>query len=202
MKEKLITMLGVAAALCIVALTGASCSSDNDNEETSVSTAEAMYAVQVSQDLLGIATVTAHYYDQNGKEQTEAVSNTKWTKKWTTTKFPATLRVWTEVTPKGNATTESYQLQCVAGALVIYTPATGNKWTDGCATGSLKAQPETVTADNVATWCAVKRSVECEVTANGQFKDNGGNEGGDMKSDNSFCRWIVEFFGMDPKICD
>ena len=77
MKEKLITMLGVAAALCIVALTGASCSSDNDNEETNVSTAEAMYAVQVSQDLLGIATVTAHYYDQNGKEQTEAVSSTK-----------------------------------------------------------------------------------------------------------------------------
>ena len=57
-----------------------SCGSDDEPEVKTPTSARAEYMVNLSQDLLDVATVTIYYIDSNGQQAQETVTSTPWTK--------------------------------------------------------------------------------------------------------------------------
>ena len=107
MKKNLLMMLtcGRAAILtCGLTVTLLSaCSSDNDKTETPQEQADVqmMYAVEVTDDVLKVASVEVNYVDQTGAKQKEVMTSTTWKKTLNAKTLPLTEGLWAKLTPKG-----------------------------------------------------------------------------------------------------
>ena len=92
----------------------ASCGGDDDNDEPEVlkaTSARAEYVVNVSQDLLNVATVTIYYIDATGQQAQENVTSTTWTKTVSFAALPTNAGFSVQPALKGAATQEEYTIE-------------------------------------------------------------------------------------------
>lgn len=92
-KKFFLAALTMMCAMTTTVMTACSSSSDDDGGKTSSNDPVAAtmdYVLTTSNEMLDILDVTIEYYDENGKVQTEKMTNPEW-KKTVRAKLPATL---------------------------------------------------------------------------------------------------------------
>lgn len=105
-------LLGGLLALGSLASCGGDDDDDNDEPEVQKATsARAEYVVNVSQDLLNVATVTIYYIDANGQQAQENVTSTTWTKNVSFAALPTNAGFSVQAALKGAATQEEYIIE-------------------------------------------------------------------------------------------
>ena len=191
MNKSFFSALALVLIAGIMSLSVTSCIDGKEDEKKD--TMEALCHVLVSEDVLKVADITVHYFDANGEEATEQMKSTEWKKTWTTTKLPAKVGVWAQITPKNVGGSENYQLKAVATAAYIFHTADGKEWADGNTDGNPQAEAETVNASNIAQWCSNAPEVRFEVDNQGLCIYSGGN--------NAFCEWVMNLFGYALSLC-
>ena len=103
-KKTIISALMAFVCMLAAGVVLASCSSDNDDKKTDGGKATHVaftYALTFDKNTLGIADVNVTYTDGNGKETTEQVKDTEWSRTVTSNSIPATFALKTSVTLKG-----------------------------------------------------------------------------------------------------
>lgn len=87
-KTKFFSMLTALLCVLTMSMTFSACGDDDDDPikptpgvtDTNIKKIDFTYKLELSQTYLDIADVTITYLDENGNEQTEAITSTKWTK--------------------------------------------------------------------------------------------------------------------------
>ena len=103
--------LFIAALMIVATLSLTSCGDDEPKDKTIATTT---YMMSFSQDMLEAANVFITYKAENGRNVTEAISDTWWTKTVSSDKFPAEFGVCYNFSTKSEAelTKDKYDLKC------------------------------------------------------------------------------------------
>lgn len=121
-------LLGGLVAFCSLT----ACGDDNDDSvepqpgKQQVASARVEYQVSVSQDLLDVATVTAHYIDDNGKQAQEDLSQTSWNKTVTIATLPSPAGYTLQARLKGDPSEEEYTIGASGRMTVTLLDQKGN----------------------------------------------------------------------------
>lgn len=87
-KTKFFSMLTALLCVLTMSMTFSACGDDDDDPikptpgvtDTNIKKIDFTYKLELSQTYLDIADITITYLDENGNEQTEAITSTTWTK--------------------------------------------------------------------------------------------------------------------------
>ena len=210
MKKNLLTMLSAILFCGFTATWLSACSSDNDDktETPQEQTVKMFYVVEVSDDVLKVASVEVNYVDQTGAKQKEVMTSTTWKKTLNAKTLPLTEGLWARITPKGAVASGNYQLKVTTAAGYEAKLTNGKSVFDGYGSDPDAAPTAAQTAEEVAAWCAKSGTVAFTVSKEGYAKqtkvDFGGNDGEDADNGlaTSICRWFLEFLGdKNPDDC-
>ena len=155
MKKNLLTMLAAILTCGLTAVMLSACSSDDDNNNEAPqeqADVQMMYAVEVTDDVLKVASVEVNYVDQTGAKQKEVMTSTTWEKTLNAKTLPLTEGIWAKLTPKGTVEPDSsYIVKVKTSAtyeakLANGQTASGGFGTDPTASLSLVQTPERVAA--------------------------------------------------------
>ena len=210
---KILTCGRAAILTCGLTVTLLSaCSSDDDPKTESPqeqADVQMTYAVEVTDDVLKVASVEVNYVDQTGAKQKEVMTSKKWIKALDTKTLPLTEGLWARITPKSAVASGNYQLKVITVAGYEAQLANGKKIFDGYGSDPEAAPTAAQTAEEVAAWCAKSPTVGFTVSKEGYAKqtsvDFGGNDGGSDKPDNGLgsylCAKIMELLGYKEFNC-
>ena len=189
MKKNLLMMLtcGRAAILtCGLTVTLLSaCSSDNDKTETPQEQADVqmMYAVEVTDDVLKVASVEVNYVDQTGAKQKEVMTSTTWKKTLNAKTLPLTEGLWAKLTPKGAVASGDYFVRVTTSATYEAKLANGQTITGGFGTDPTASLSLVQTPERVAAWCATSPTVGFAVDKDGYAAKTSVDFGGNSNND-------------------
>ena len=163
------------------------CSSDDDPKTESPqeqADVQMTYAVEVTDDVLKVASVEVNYVDQTGAKQKEVMTSTTWEKTLNAKTLPLTEGIWAKLTPKGTVEPDSsYIVRVKTSAtyeakLANGQTASGGFGTDPAASLSLVQAPE-----HVAAWCATSPTIGFAVDKNGNAAKTSVDFGGNSDDD-------------------
>ena len=189
MKKNLLMMLtcGRAAILtCGLTVTLLSaCSSDNDKTERPQEQADVqmMYAVEVTDDVLKVASVEVNYVDQTGAKQKEVMTSTTWKKTLNAKALPLTEGLWAKLTPKGAVASGDYFVKVTTSATYEAKLANGQTITGGFGTDPTASVSLVQTPERVAAWCATSPTVGFAVDKDGYAAKTSVDFGGNSNND-------------------
>lgn len=176
-KTKLFSLFMTLLCVLMTTVTFAACGDDDDDPkkdnpgavDQNIKTVNFTYILELSQTYLDIADVTITYLDNNGNEQTEAITSTSWTKTISRNSVPAsfyakpsfTLKEGVDATQKYNFSTNigySYKTLNAKGEIV-----TGNKHTTPHSTGGVKGE----NLEKFLQYENTQNVIKCNINAKG-----------------------------------
>ena len=163
------------------------CSSDDDNnaeapqEQADV---QMTYAVEVTDDVLKVASVEVNYVDQTGAKQKEVMTSTTWKKTLNAKALPLTEGLWAKLTPKGIVESDSsYIVKVTTSATYEAKLANGQTASGGFGTDPTASLSLVQTPEHVAAWCATSPTVGFAVDKNGNATKTSVDFGGNSDDD-------------------
>lgn len=112
---KFFSMLTALLCVLTMSMTFSACGDDDDDPikptpgvtDTNIKKIDFTYKIDLCQKFFDIADVTVTYLDNNGNEQTEAITSTTWTKTVSRTNVPTTFNAKLSFTLKDNVDTSA-----------------------------------------------------------------------------------------------
>ena len=184
---KILTCGRAAILTCgLTAVMLSACSSDDDPKTESPqeqADVQMTYAVEVTDDVLKVASVEVNYVDQTGAKQKEVMTSTTWNKTLNAKTLPLTEGLWAKLTPKGTVESGDYFVRVKTSATYEAKLANSQTTSGGFGTDPTASVSFVQTPEHVAAWCATSPTIGFAVDKNGNATKTSVDFGGNSDND-------------------
>ena len=184
---KILTCGRAAILTCgLTAVMLSACSSDDDPKTESPqeqADVQMTYAVEVTDDVLKVASVEVNYVDQTGAKQKEVMTSTEWKKTLNAKTLPLTEGLWAKLTPKGTVESGDYFVRVKTSATYEAKLANSQTTSGGFGTDPTASVSFVQTPEHVAAWCATSPTIGFAVDKNGNAAKTSVDFGGNSNDD-------------------